>query len=74
MDRTSKITKREARKLFAAGQDPEIGGHDYQGCGAFWKMSEFKSEADTFDGIVYHFERYYCRGIGRLKMEFRKNI
>lgn len=67
----TKITKREARKLFNAGTDILIGGHDIQGEGAFWKASQFKQT--TFDELYDYFEWRYCRGIGMcLKVEFYK--
>lgn len=65
----TKISKREARKLFEEGIDIIIGGHDVQGDGATWRASQFKQA--TFDDLCDYFERIYCRGIGRfLKIEF----
>lgn len=65
----TKITKREARKLFDKGIDIGIGGHDVTGEGAMWRVSQFKQT--TFDELCSYFENRYCRGIGRLlRVEF----
>jgi len=69
LGKMTKISKREARKLFNEGIDISIGGHDAQGEGATWKASQFKQP--TFDDLCDYFERVYCRGTGRLlKAEF----
>lgn len=71
MIKTTKITKREARKLFDEGKDILIGGHDAQGEGATWWASQFKQS--TFDELCNYFDKYYCHGVGRLlKIEFYK--
>lgn len=65
----TKISKREARKLFNEGVDISIGGHDSKGEGATWKASQFQQ--NTFDNLCDYFEHVYCRGTGRfLKTEF----
>jgi len=67
----TKITKREARKLFDSGIDINIGGHDVHGEGATWKSSQFKQP--DFNSLCDFFEQHYCRGVGRFsRTEFYK--
>jgi hypothetical protein len=76
------ITKQEAKKLYNNGVDVLIGGHDYEGSGAFWRMSQFIGKPNefgwditTFNDVVRLCRRRYCRGVGRLLgIEFKTAI
>jgi len=67
------ITKQEAKKLYNDGVEVLIGGHDHEGCGAYWSVSqfigknnEFGWDIKTFDDVVRLFRNRYCKGAGRL--------